>query len=73
MKSITKAIATAALTLTIFAFPVLADCGEMGNGNKCLVDNTDGPVITVTEKKVPFDFEKEIEGFFRSFFGKIFG
>ncbi|NNE65744.1 MAG: hypothetical protein HKN33_04185 [Pyrinomonadaceae bacterium] len=55
MKKLTLAAATTILTLTLFAFPVLADCGEMNSGNRCLVQNpTDGPIST-SEKKESYD------------------
>ena len=72
MKTMTKTIATIALTISIFAFPVFADCGEMGNGNRCLVQQPDTiPTSTKIEKKIPAD--QSFADFFRDFLGKIFG
>ena len=73
MKSITKTIATTALTLTIFAFPVFADCGEQTNGTRCLVQNPTDTTVEKSEKTTTFDFDKDIAAFFKDIFGKIFG
>ena len=72
MNKITKTVATLALTLSIFAFPVLADCGEMPNGNKCLVQDPTDTTVTKSEKR-EFDIDKEITDFLRDIYSKIFG
>ena len=72
MRTITKSFATIALTIAVMAFPVFADCGEMGNGNRCLVQGTDPiPSKIKTEKEISFD--QSFAGFIKDFFGKIFG
>ncbi|NNE65745.1 MAG: hypothetical protein HKN33_04190 [Pyrinomonadaceae bacterium] len=58
MNKLTKAIATTTLALTIFAFPVFGDCGEMNSGNKCLVQNPTDTTVTKSEKKDTFDFDR---------------
>ena len=72
MKTITKTIATIILTLTLFAFPTFADCGEMPNGNRCLVQDRTDPKVIKTEKD-SFEIDKEIAAFVREILGKIFG
>ena len=73
MKKITNVIASTLLIVTIFAFPVFADCGEMGSGSKCLVQTVPTTTTPKTDTKDFFDFDREIASFFRGFFGRIFG
>ena len=62
------------LSLTTFAYPVIADCGEQGHGSKCLVQS---PPVTNGETKKdikkPSELEKQIPWFFRGLFKSIFG
>ncbi len=72
MKKVTRTIATLVLTLTFLTYTAVADCGDMTNGSRCLVDSNP-TTTTQVDKKPAFDFEKEVSGFFRNVWKGIFG
>ena len=71
MKKLAKATATTILSLTFFAFPVLADCGEMNSGNRCLVQNPTDRTNSTSEKKASYDLPKPIVRLLREAFIKM--
>ena len=72
MKKLMKTIAIAVLTLTLYAFPVFADCGEMGNGSKCLVQNPTEPTKTSKlDSKNPVNPDALFAKYFADIFVKI--
>jgi hypothetical protein len=73
MRLISRLLAATVLSMTLFAFSAIADCGEMTNGTKCLV-GVDAPEPTKTiDKKPTHEIGTDFFAFVRMMYGRIFG